>query len=38
MTMTANKITKANAGDPRRLPIQTRWAARIALSFGDFNI
>jgi hypothetical protein len=27
---TANKITRANAGGPPRLPIRTRWAARIA--------
>jgi hypothetical protein len=26
----ANKITGANAGGPRRLAIQTRWAARLA--------
>ena len=30
MTTTANKITGANAGGPRWLPIRTRWAARIA--------
>ena len=25
-----NKITGANAGGPRQLPIRTRWAARVA--------
>jgi hypothetical protein len=25
-----NKITRANAGGPRRLPIRAFWAARIA--------
>jgi outer membrane protein assembly factor BamE (lipoprotein component of BamABCDE complex) len=31
MTMTRpNKITGANAGGPRPLPIRTRWAARVA--------
>ena len=28
-----NKITGANAGGPRRLPMRTRWAARVA-QFG----
>ncbi|MBI2928255.1 MAG: hypothetical protein HYY24_21510 [Verrucomicrobia bacterium] len=28
----ANKITGANAGGPRQLPIRTRWAARVAQS------
>ena len=26
----ANKITGANAGGPRQLPMRTRWAARVA--------
>ncbi len=30
MTRTANKITGANAGGRRQLPIRTRWAARVA--------
>jgi hypothetical protein len=25
-----NKITGANAGGPRQLPMRTRWAARVA--------
>jgi len=26
----ANKITAANAGGPRQLPVRAQWAARIA--------
>jgi hypothetical protein len=26
----ANKITEANAGGSRKLPMRTRWAARVA--------
>ncbi len=29
-TLTANKITGANAGGPCQLPLGTRWAARVA--------
>jgi hypothetical protein len=28
-----NKVTGANAGGPRQLPMRTRWAARVA-QFG----
>src|SRR6266542_4848438 len=28
--VTPNKITGANAGGPRQLPIRTRWVARVA--------
>jgi hypothetical protein len=30
MIVWPNKLTGANAGSPRRLPILLRWAARIA--------
>ena len=38
MTMLAwpNKITGANAGGPRQLPMRTRWAARVA-RFGRYT-
>ena len=32
-TVWPNKITGANAGEPRQLPMRTRWAARVA-QFG----
>jgi hypothetical protein len=28
--MKPNKVTGANAGGPRQLPMRTRWAARVA--------